>query len=216
MIKPITFSTAAAALAFAVAGCGSSTAPGVQLAPSSGPTAAAVTTASSSATTSASATRPDQQHAAPGSIEHQAKGCPAVRSRAEEARRQGSTTAHGPGREGRLDRHRPVRGRALQERQAVRRISGRRQRQADLAAAGRSHQGLAAGNPRNARRWSSRADHPGESWLRRGGQPPEDPPEFSARLRDRPAWGSKAPGATGWRRADLAVTAAGARAARYS
>ena len=58
MTKTITFSTAAAALAFAVAGCGSSSsaAPGVQAAPSSGPTAAAVTTASTSATTSASAT----------------------------------------------------------------------------------------------------------------------------------------------------------------
>jgi peptidylprolyl isomerase len=56
MIKPITFTTGAAALAFAVAGCGSSAAPGVQLAPSSGPTASAVTTASTSASATSTQT----------------------------------------------------------------------------------------------------------------------------------------------------------------
>ncbi len=58
MIKPITLTCAVTALAAAVAGCGSSTAPGVQLAPSQGATAAAVTTASSTSTaaTSTSAT----------------------------------------------------------------------------------------------------------------------------------------------------------------
>jgi peptidylprolyl isomerase len=53
MRKPITLTCALIASALAVAGCGSSTAPGVTLAPSSGATAAAVTPTTS---TSASAT----------------------------------------------------------------------------------------------------------------------------------------------------------------
>lgn len=54
MRKPITLTCALFGLGVAVAGCGSSTAPGVQLAPQGGPTAAAVTTASSSTTTTSS------------------------------------------------------------------------------------------------------------------------------------------------------------------
>lgn len=58
MLKTVTLTGATAALAAAVAGCGSSAAPGVQLAPSSGATAAAVTTASTtSTTTSATSTK---------------------------------------------------------------------------------------------------------------------------------------------------------------
>lgn len=56
MLKPITLTGALVAVAAAVAGCGGSTAPGVQLAPSAGATAAAITSASTTATTSASAT----------------------------------------------------------------------------------------------------------------------------------------------------------------
>lgn len=55
MLKPITLTCAVAALGAAVAGCGGSTAPGVELAPSSGPTAAAVTTASTTTSASSSA-----------------------------------------------------------------------------------------------------------------------------------------------------------------
>jgi FKBP-type peptidyl-prolyl cis-trans isomerase len=51
MRKPITLTCALFGLGAAVAGCGSSTAPGVQLAPQGGQTAAAVTLPSSSATT---------------------------------------------------------------------------------------------------------------------------------------------------------------------
>ena len=51
MRKPITLMCALFGLGVAVAGCGSSTAPGVQLAPQGGQTAAAVTSASSSTTT---------------------------------------------------------------------------------------------------------------------------------------------------------------------
>ncbi len=60
MRKPLTLTCALFAVAAAVAGCGSSTAPGVTLAPSGGATEAAVTstptTASSSTTTSATST----------------------------------------------------------------------------------------------------------------------------------------------------------------
>jgi peptidylprolyl isomerase len=59
MRKQITLTCAVTALAAALAGCGSSAAPGVQLAPSSGATAAAATTpasASTSTTTSATST----------------------------------------------------------------------------------------------------------------------------------------------------------------
>jgi peptidylprolyl isomerase len=57
MRKFITLTCALFAVAVAVSACGSSsTAPGVQLAPSQGATAAAVTTASSSATTTTSST----------------------------------------------------------------------------------------------------------------------------------------------------------------
>jgi peptidylprolyl isomerase len=60
MRKPLTLTCALFAVAAAVAGCGSSTAPGVTLAPSSGATQAAVTstpaTASSSTTASATST----------------------------------------------------------------------------------------------------------------------------------------------------------------
>ncbi len=59
MRKPLTLTAALSVLAVAVAGCGSSSAPGVQLAPSSGPTAAASapsTAASSSSSTTTSAT----------------------------------------------------------------------------------------------------------------------------------------------------------------
>ncbi len=54
MRKALTISAALIALATAVAGCGSSTAAGVQTAPSGGQTAAAVTSASSSSTTTSS------------------------------------------------------------------------------------------------------------------------------------------------------------------
>jgi peptidylprolyl isomerase len=60
MRKPLTLTCALFTVAAAVAGCGSSTAPGVTLAPSSGATQAAVTstptTAASSTTTSATST----------------------------------------------------------------------------------------------------------------------------------------------------------------
>lgn len=58
MRKPITFTYGGLGLlaAVAVAGCGGSTAPGVQLAPSAGPTAAAITTASSSSSSTTSTT----------------------------------------------------------------------------------------------------------------------------------------------------------------
>ncbi len=57
MRKPITLTCALIAMAAAVAGCGSSSAAGVQLAPSAGGTEAAVTsTTSSSATTTTSST----------------------------------------------------------------------------------------------------------------------------------------------------------------
>ena len=52
MRKPILLTCAVIAFALAVAGCGSSTAPGVQLAPSAGPTAAAVSSTTSSTSTS--------------------------------------------------------------------------------------------------------------------------------------------------------------------
>jgi peptidylprolyl isomerase len=52
MRKPITLTCALLSVGVAVAGCGSSSAPGVQLAPQGGQTAAAVTSASSSTTTS--------------------------------------------------------------------------------------------------------------------------------------------------------------------
>jgi peptidylprolyl isomerase len=55
MRKPITLTCGLVALATAVAGCGSSTAPGVELAPSAGATQAAVT-ATTSATTSTTTT----------------------------------------------------------------------------------------------------------------------------------------------------------------
>jgi peptidylprolyl isomerase len=60
MRKSITITGALVAVAAALAGCGSSTAPGVQLAPSSGATAAAAApaTASSSSATTSSATTP--------------------------------------------------------------------------------------------------------------------------------------------------------------
>ena len=54
MRKPIPLTCALLGLGVAVAGCGSSTAPGVQLAPQGGLTAAAVTSASSSTTTTSS------------------------------------------------------------------------------------------------------------------------------------------------------------------
>ena len=56
MRKPITLTCALLGLAAGVAGCGGSTAAGVQQAPSSGATAAAVTSASSTSATSTSAT----------------------------------------------------------------------------------------------------------------------------------------------------------------
>jgi peptidylprolyl isomerase len=54
MRKPITLTCAVIGLAAAVAGCGSSTAPGVQLAPSAGATAASVTPTTSTSTTTSS------------------------------------------------------------------------------------------------------------------------------------------------------------------
>jgi peptidylprolyl isomerase len=54
MRKPITLTCALFGLGVAVAGCGSSTAPGVQLAPSGGQTAAAVTSASTTSTSTTS------------------------------------------------------------------------------------------------------------------------------------------------------------------
>jgi peptidylprolyl isomerase len=56
MRKQITLTCALVGLAAGVAGCGSSTAPGVELAPSSGATAAAVTATTASSTTTTSAT----------------------------------------------------------------------------------------------------------------------------------------------------------------
>ena len=56
MRKPFKFIFAAPVLAAAVAACGGSTAPGVQLAPQSGATAAAVTTASTTSSTTTSST----------------------------------------------------------------------------------------------------------------------------------------------------------------
>jgi peptidylprolyl isomerase len=56
MRKQITLTCALFGVGVAVAGCGSSTAPGVQLAPSGGATAAAVTTASTTTSTTTSAT----------------------------------------------------------------------------------------------------------------------------------------------------------------
>jgi peptidylprolyl isomerase len=56
MRKPIQATCGLIALAAALAGCGSSTAPGVQLAPSAGATAASVTTAASSAASSSATT----------------------------------------------------------------------------------------------------------------------------------------------------------------
>jgi len=56
MRKPITLTCALVALSVAVAGCGSSTAPGVALAPSAGATEAAVTAITSAATSTTSAT----------------------------------------------------------------------------------------------------------------------------------------------------------------
>jgi peptidylprolyl isomerase len=61
MRKPIIITSALVALAAALAGCGSSTAPGIQVAPSSGPTAAAAapaTSSASSSTTTSSTTTP--------------------------------------------------------------------------------------------------------------------------------------------------------------
>jgi peptidylprolyl isomerase len=59
MRKPITLTSALIGLSLVVAGCGSSTAPGVQLAPSAGATAEAAAPATSSATsTTSSATTP--------------------------------------------------------------------------------------------------------------------------------------------------------------
>ncbi|MGA2013611.1 MAG: FKBP-type peptidyl-prolyl cis-trans isomerase [Solirubrobacteraceae bacterium] len=56
MRKTSTLTCAAVALACALAGCGTSTAPGVQLAPSAGSTAAAITTVTATSTTATSTT----------------------------------------------------------------------------------------------------------------------------------------------------------------
>ena len=54
MRKPVTLTSAVVGLGVALAACGGSTAPGVQLAPSGGQTAAAVTTSTTSSTTTSS------------------------------------------------------------------------------------------------------------------------------------------------------------------
>ena len=117
---PLTF--AMLALAAALAGCGSSTAPGIVLAPSNGATADSATAVASTTPTTATTTTASVPTPTSGPLSTEPKVAIPSGPAPKTLQIKDLIKGTGPAAKSGGSRHRQLRGRALQERQAVRRI----------------------------------------------------------------------------------------------